>query len=268
MQLSGRLQALRLRLLAGAALAVLAPAGMVAAQTQPPVQQAGPDALSPDAVYVEADAAVRQGDTITATASDSERALVRARGYTLRGENLSYELAQGADRDKVTIEPVTGEEERRPAKPFADKPNHAPAPQRREREGGEARSFEKKPYERKSFGKPAGEGRAPYEGRQKSYEGKAKPFAERSYDPVRSDRDVSDPNVSFRSGPKPSGEKKPFTGAKKAFGDKKAFGEKKSFGDKPFAGKGKDGAKSYGAGGDRGGAKPFKSKKPRRDDRG
>lgn len=179
-----------------------------------------------------------------------------------------YELAQGADRDKVTIEPVTGEEERRPAKPFADKSNHAPAPQRREREGGEARGFEKKPYERKPFGKPAGEGRAPYEGRQKSYEGKAKPFAERSYDPVRSDRDVSDPNVSFRSGPKPSGEKKPFTGAKKAFGDKKAFGEKKSFGDKPFAGKGKDGGKSYGAGGDRGGAKPFKSKKPRRDDRG
>ena len=96
MQLSGRLQVLRIRLLAGAALAVLAPAGMVAAQTQPPVQQAGPDALSPDAVYVEADAAVRQGDTITATASDSERALVRARGYTLRGENLSYDLAQGA----------------------------------------------------------------------------------------------------------------------------------------------------------------------------
>ena len=106
MQLSGRLQALRLRLLAGAALAVLAPAGMVAAQTQPPVQQAGPDALSPDAVYVEADAAVRQGDTITATASDSERALVRARGYTLRGENLSYDLAQGAATAEGRVETV------------------------------------------------------------------------------------------------------------------------------------------------------------------
>ena len=28
--------------------------------------------------------------------ADGERALVRARGYTLRGENLSYDLAQGA----------------------------------------------------------------------------------------------------------------------------------------------------------------------------
>lgn len=106
MQLSGRLQALRLRLLAGAALAVLAPAGMVAAQTQPPVQQAGSDALSPDVVYVEADAAVRQGDTITATASGGERALVRARGYTLRGENLSYDLAQGAATAEGRVETV------------------------------------------------------------------------------------------------------------------------------------------------------------------
>ena len=52
MQLSGRLQVLRIRLLAGAALAVLAPAGMVAAQTQPAIQEAGSDPLPPDAVYV------------------------------------------------------------------------------------------------------------------------------------------------------------------------------------------------------------------------
>ncbi len=44
------------------------------------------------------------------------------------------DLAKAVDRDKIVIEPVTGEDERRPAKPFSEKASHAPAPyQKRER---------------------------------------------------------------------------------------------------------------------------------------
>jgi ATP-dependent RNA helicase DeaD len=175
-----------------------------------------------------------------------------------------YELAKAIDRDKIVIEPVTGEEERRPAKSFADKSSHAPAPYARaERdERGPARGFEKKPYEKKPYErKPPYEGgeKKPFEGKKKPYEGKGKPFgaakphdAGRSYDPVRSDRDLSDPNVSFRGGAKP------FAG--KPAGSAKPFGASKSaFGGKPYAGR--DGAAKPAG-------KPFKGKKPGRDDRG
>jgi ATP-dependent RNA helicase DeaD len=180
-----------------------------------------------------------------------------------------YELARAADRDKVAIEPVTGEEERRPAKPFAEKANHqpsghAPAARARHARGDErpARSFEKKSFEKKPYEKKPFEGRAPeggsfedkkpYEGKKKPYEGKSKPFgAAKPYDPVRSDRDqqVFDPNVSFRSGPRPDGKPagKPYAGKKPGFG-------------KPYAGKGdgeRPAGKPFGAG------KPFKARKPR-----
>ncbi|PZU86799.1 MAG: hypothetical protein DI527_19500 [Chelatococcus sp.] len=183
-----------------------------------------------------------------------------------------YELAKGVDRDRITIEPVTGEEERRPAKPFAEKASHAPASRRPEPEGAErrearapARAYEKKPYD--------GE-RRPYEGKKKAYEGKSKPFGAarsndtaRAYDPVRSDREnLSDPNVSFRPGAKPFAGKKPQDG-------KPGFAAK-PFGAKPFGGKsagGKFGDRPGPAGRDgdsRPAGKPFKGKKPRRDDRG
>ncbi|PTM42219.1 DEAD/DEAH box helicase [Bosea sp. 124] len=195
-----------------------------------------------------------------------------------------YELAKAVDRDKIVIEPVTGEEERRPAKPFAEKASHAPAahakPERAprpERDGAEqrdarppARAFEKKPYEKKAYERKPYEGgeKKPYEGKKKAYEGKSKPFAAaKSYDPVRSDRDLSDPNVSFRGGPKPSadkpyGEKKPYAGGPKP------FGAGKSGGDKPFAGKPFAGKPAARDGDSRPAGKPFKGKKPRRDDRG
>lgn len=180
-----------------------------------------------------------------------------------------YELAKAVDRDKIAIEPVTGEDERRPAKPFAEKASHAPAPYakserapRPEREGADqrdarppARAYEKKPYEKKPYERKPYEGgeKKPYEGKKKAYEGKSKPFgAAKPYDPVRSDRDqLSDPNVSFRSGPKPHADK-PYAG--KPFGAGKSGGGK-AFAGKPFAGKPT-------------GDKPFKGKKPRRDDRG
>lgn len=185
-----------------------------------------------------------------------------------------YELAKAVDRDKIVIEPVTGEDERRPAKPFAEKASHAPAaharPERRDDERPAARTYEKKPYEKKAYEKKPYEKKAyegarpdakPYEGKKKPYEGKSKPFGAaktfdaKPYDPVRSDRpDYSDPNVSFRSGPKPPAGKpggaKPYSGGKPGFAGKPHAGKSDGDGGRPAG-------KPFGAG------KPFKSKKPR-----
>ncbi|CAN7395400.1 DEAD/DEAH box helicase [Bosea sp. LjRoot90] len=170
-----------------------------------------------------------------------------------------YELAKAVDRDKIIIEPVTGEDERRPAKPFAEKASHAPRAAYPAREQRDERSSA-----------PA----------RKPYEGKGKPFGAKPYDPARRDREPayeetailrperpfdkkSEPGAKpfagkFKGG-KFEGGKKPFGaphgGERPAAGDArpagKSFGEKKPFGaKKPFTGK-----------------KPFGSKKPRRDDR-
>src|SRR6478672_1990100 len=92
--------ALRRRLLAGAAAVALAASGSLAhAQTAPTPTPApnvaGPDGLTPDAVYIEADSATRQGDVITASGVDAGRVLARFRGSTLRAGEISYDLAQG-----------------------------------------------------------------------------------------------------------------------------------------------------------------------------
>lgn len=163
------------------------------------------------------------------------------------------ELTRVPDRDRITIEQVFGEAERRPAKPFGDKASHAP---RGTHPGREERSSERKPYEgkRKPFGKP--------------------------YDPTRRDREPVYEETAILRPERPSFDKKgepggkpfagkfkggKFEGGKKPFGAShggerpgsadrpagKSFGEKKPFGaKKPFAGK-----------------KPFGAKKPRRDDR-
>ncbi|MBN9437281.1 DEAD/DEAH box helicase [Bosea sp. (in: a-proteobacteria)] len=149
-------------------------------------------------------------------------------------------LTSAPDRDRVVIELVTGEEERRPAKPFAEKAHHGKAPRRED----------------------AGHGHsgAPERGFRKPYEGKGKPFGrenarESSYDPVSRDRELPADAAEFPRGGKPFAGKpkhgeRDFGGAK-PFGAKKAFGEKKPFADKkPFGAK-----------------KPFAGKKPRRDDR-
>jgi ATP-dependent RNA helicase DeaD len=156
-------------------------------------------------------------------------------------------LASAADRDKIVIELVTGEEERRPAKPFAEKAHHTKAPRR-----------DDAPAER---------------GFRKPYEGKGKPFGQdRPYDPVRRDREPSSDASDFPRGGKFKGGRKDFAGgsdqarpetgegrapARKEFGAAKPFGAKKPFGEKkPFGDKKPFGAK-----------KPFSGKKPRRDDR-
>lgn len=91
--------ALRLRLLAGAAaVALAASAHAASAQTAPaaPVPAAtGPDGLTADAIYIEADAAAREGDVITASGAGENRVLARFRGVTLRAGEVSYDLEQG-----------------------------------------------------------------------------------------------------------------------------------------------------------------------------
>ncbi|MDI1326320.1 MAG: LPS assembly protein LptD [Brevundimonas sp.] len=89
--------ALRLRLLAGAAAVALAASGHGAsAQTVPTASApAGPDGLTPNAVYIEADAASREGDLIIASGVGESRVLARFRGATLRAGEVSYDLESG-----------------------------------------------------------------------------------------------------------------------------------------------------------------------------
>jgi len=101
--------ALRRRLMAGAAAVVLtALTGQVQAQdgAAPTVQ--GPDALAPDAVYLEADAARRDGDVVSAEATGADRVLARFRGSTLRAGALRYDLGLGiatAERQVEFVNP-------------------------------------------------------------------------------------------------------------------------------------------------------------------
>ncbi len=85
--------ALRLRLLAGAALLALAP-GVAFAQTvqAPPPPTA--DGLGTEGVYVDADNVTREGDVISAN-GQQDRVYARFQGRTLRGRNVTYDLAQG-----------------------------------------------------------------------------------------------------------------------------------------------------------------------------
>ena len=90
--------ALRLRLLAGAAaVAVASWSGAAQAQQTPaatPATQPGPDGLTADGVYLEADTAARDGDVISAT-GETERVLARFRNTTLRAGRLTYNLNLG-----------------------------------------------------------------------------------------------------------------------------------------------------------------------------
>ncbi len=101
-----RTAVLRRRLLAGAgAVALAASGGAAFAQQAPapqPVDRPGPDGLTPNAVYIEADSTARNGDVITATGGE-ERVLARFRNTTLRAGEVSYDLNLGVAtaRDRV-----------------------------------------------------------------------------------------------------------------------------------------------------------------------
>ena len=90
--------ALRLRLLAGVAVVALASwGGATRAQEAPVVTSppaVGPDGLAPEAVYLEADEASRDGDVISAH-GETERVLARFRNTTLRAGRLTYDLNVG-----------------------------------------------------------------------------------------------------------------------------------------------------------------------------
>jgi LPS-assembly protein len=89
-------------LLAGNALAQVAPAAAV-------TTGAGPDGLTPDAIYIEADSTVRTGDVITADSTGADRVLARFRDATLRAGTVSYDLGLGiasADRQVEFSDPA------------------------------------------------------------------------------------------------------------------------------------------------------------------
>ncbi len=97
--------ALRLKLLACSALiAISAVGGQANAQDAPPASTApGIDGLTPDAVYIEAAEAYRDGDVIRAT-GDQERVLARFRSSSLRAGELSYDTASGVAIGKDRVE--------------------------------------------------------------------------------------------------------------------------------------------------------------------
>lgn len=89
--------ALRFRLMVGAAAVAMSCGGAAHAQQTPtvtPPRVQGPDGLPPEAVYLEADSAAREGDVISATGG-AERVLARFRNTTLRAGRLSYDLNAG-----------------------------------------------------------------------------------------------------------------------------------------------------------------------------
>lgn len=144
------------------------------------------------------------------------------------------ELASAADRDKITIERVFGEGERRPAKPFGEKAGH----------GAATRAYREQREDERAHSAPP---------KRKPYEGKGKPFGKgKPYDPMRREREPAEEGAaSFRPGPAHPGKggkafAKPLTGGKPRF-DRREDGRA---GDAPAA-------------------KPFKhkGKRPRRDER-
>ena len=93
------LGALRYRLLAGAAAVALATSGGAVLAQEAPAAVAQPapgaDGLTDEAVYIEADAASRTGDVISAEGAGADRVLARFRGATLRAGAVSYDLGLG-----------------------------------------------------------------------------------------------------------------------------------------------------------------------------
>ena len=104
----------RNRLLAGAAVFAWAAAGVAHAQSPqaqsardpatPTSEPAASDGLAPDAVYVDAAEAAREGDVIIASGDVNRRLLARTRSHTLRAQELRYDLAQGVGAAQGDVE--------------------------------------------------------------------------------------------------------------------------------------------------------------------
>jgi LPS-assembly protein len=94
--------ALRARLLAGAAVVACLPALPAMAQNAaapapaPTTQNApGADGLTPDSLYVNADAASREGDVVSANGTPDNRVYARTRDHSIRAEEVTYDLKTG-----------------------------------------------------------------------------------------------------------------------------------------------------------------------------
>lgn len=102
-----RMGALRLRLLTGAALVMGAPLSQlafidaasaqdiqtsVAAPAQVQTQAPDEDGLTPDAVFIDARSAQRQGDVVSAQGPSDARVIARFQQHSLRAQELSYDL--------------------------------------------------------------------------------------------------------------------------------------------------------------------------------
>ncbi|WP_243637537.1 MULTISPECIES: LPS-assembly protein LptD [Brevundimonas] len=97
-----RMGALRLRLLTGAALVIGAPLAaspVLAQQAQAPSQMSATpsqtrnaDGLTPEAVYVDADATQREGEVVSAQGSAEDRVLARFQDHSLRAQDVTYDL--------------------------------------------------------------------------------------------------------------------------------------------------------------------------------
>ncbi|WP_240387264.1 LPS-assembly protein LptD [Brevundimonas naejangsanensis] len=104
-----RMGALRLRLLTGAALVIGAPLSQLAlpqlalaqeapapAAAQPKAQTTaqapGADGLTPDAVFIDADSAQRDGDVVSAHGSAEDRVFARFQDHSLRAQDVTYDL--------------------------------------------------------------------------------------------------------------------------------------------------------------------------------
>lgn len=95
----------RARLLAGAALFVCLPfAGEAMAQTA-----SASDGLDKGAVYVDAAAAGRSGDVITAQSDGGDRVYLRTDGNVLRGDDLAYDLSTGAATISGRVEAISAD---------------------------------------------------------------------------------------------------------------------------------------------------------------
>ena len=96
--------ALRVRLLAGAAVIACIPAlpamAQVAPGSGPPAANANPnapgaDGLAPGEIYVDADSASRQGDLVTANGTVEDRVFARVRNHSLRAGEITHDLKSG-----------------------------------------------------------------------------------------------------------------------------------------------------------------------------
>ena len=109
-----RSKAFRARLLAGAAFFACVPyAGVAMAQadiqTAPSATPPVSDGLSRGAVYVDAGSAKRVGDVITADSNGGDRVYLRADGNVLRGDNLAYDLSNGAASASGRVEAISSD---------------------------------------------------------------------------------------------------------------------------------------------------------------